>query len=421
MNKNQLYAGVDCGTSGCRLVLIDNGQTQVYSQQIRYLNPDKQSPKIWWDALSQLLLTCPPKFKKRIQSIAIDGTSGTLLLTDKQGKPCSTTLMYNDARASNEAAEIARVAPAESGAQGASSALARFMWLLKNTPNKNYTHVLHQADWVMGKLSGKLGHSDENNCLKLGYDSVKGQWPDWFQYLSIPMYLLPKVHRPGRQVATIDRQLAGLFNLPFDLLIVAGTTDSIAAFIATGVYKTGEAVTSLGSTLAIKFVSDTPLFAPEYGIYSHRLGNNWLVGGASNSGAAVLLKYFTPQQLAKMTPLLNPENPTGLDYYPLVKQGERFPFADPEKKPLLTPRPDNDVVFFQAMLEGIAKIESQAYQRLSELGAAELTTVYSVGGGSKNKAWTQIRKNKLEVALITPNNTEAAYGAALLALRGMQG
>lgn len=419
MKDSPLYAGIDFGTSGCRLILIDAEGCLVYRHQIRYADPNHQTPEVWWNVLSTLFIDCPVVFKQQIERIAVDGTSGTLLLTDKNGKPTSISLMYNDIRAIDEANEIAKIAPLESGAQGTSSALARYLWLLKNTPNnKQHAHVLHQADWVMGKLSGIFGHSDENNCLKLGYDAFKKQWPDWFSRLSIPLDLLPTVHQVGRQIATIDRQRATSFNLPSDLSIVTGTTDSIAAFIATGANKKGEAVTSLGSTLAIKFISDVPLFAPEYGIYSHRLGDHWLVGGASNSGGAVLLKYFTPQQLRKMTPLLKPDQSTGLAYYPLTKQGERFPFADPEKQAQLSPRPVNDVIYFQALLEGIAKIEAQAYQRLSELGTPELTTVYSVGGGSQNEAWTKIRKNKLKVKLITPKNTEAAYGAALLALRG---
>lgn len=420
MKTQPLYAGVDFGTSGCRLVLIDDNKHPVYSQQVRYLDPDNQSPQRWWDALSQLLTACPLEFKQCLQGISIDGTSGTVLLTDKNGKPSSIALMYNDTRATDEVAKIARVAPAESGAQGASSALARFMWLLNHTPDRRHQHVVHQADWVMGKLSGIFAHSDENNCLKLGYDAIKGSWPDWFERLSIPLSLLPKVYRAGQKIVTIDQKIARRFNLPLGLGIITGTTDSIAAFIATGASKRGEAVTSLGSTLAIKFISDTPLFAPEYGIYSHRLGDQWLIGGASNSGGAVLLHHFTPSQLTKMTPLLTPEQPTGLDYYPLVQEGERFPFAEPKKQVQLSPRPTNDVAFFQGMLEGIAEIESQAYQRLSALGAPELSTVYSVGGGSQNKAWTKIRKNKLGVTLVTPKNTEAAYGVALLARQGIQ-
>ena len=39
-------------------------------------------------------------------------------------------------------------------------------------------------------------------------------------------------------------------------LVVGGTTDSIAAFLAAGAERVGEAVTSLGSTVAIKLLSD---------------------------------------------------------------------------------------------------------------------------------------------------------------------
>ena len=416
IENTALYAGVDFGTSGCRLSLIDHQANQVYSQKTAYDMSVPQSPRIWWHALSVLLLACPRVFKQRLEAIAIDGTSGTLLLIDHQGEPSSPTLMYNDTRATAEAHQIAQVAPLDSGAQGDSSGLARLMWLLKNTPSPQPHHsVVHQADWMMGKLSGHFGHSDENNCLKLGYDLIKQQWPDWFHELAIPMHLLPKVHPPSTAIATLDHRVAQCFGLPLNVKVVTGTTDSIAAFIATGANKIGEAVTSLGSTLAIKFISDVPIFSATYGIYSHRLGKHWLVGGASNSGGAVLLKYFNTQQLNAMTPQLQADQPTGLSYYPLTCTGERFPFADPHKKAILTPRPVDDVTYFQAMLEGIADIEYQAYQRLIALGAAPLTKVYTMGGGSQNSAWTQIRQQKLQVNIITPPHSEAAYGSALLA------
>lgn len=54
--------------------------------------------------------------------------------------------------------------------------------------------------------------------------------------------------------------------------------DSIAAFLAAGVMQPGEAVTSLGSTMAIKMVSTSRVDDAAFGIYSHRLGDLWLVG-----------------------------------------------------------------------------------------------------------------------------------------------
>ena len=47
------------------------------------------------------------------------------------------------------------------------------------------------------------------------------------------------------------------------------------------------------------------------------------VGGASNVGGQVLRSFFTDDQLRKLTSQLDPAKPTGLDYYPLLKPGER--------------------------------------------------------------------------------------------------
>ena len=55
-------------------------------------------------------------------------------------------------------------------------------------------------------------------------------------------------------------------------------TDSIAAFVAAGVQQPGEAVTSLGSSLAVKLLSEARVDDAATGVYSHRLGDTWLVG-----------------------------------------------------------------------------------------------------------------------------------------------
>lgn len=50
------------------------------------------------------------------------------------------------------------------------------------------------------------------------------------------------------------------FGLPASCQVVAGTTDSIAAFIAANATAPGHAVTSLGSTLAVKMLSEVNYF-----------------------------------------------------------------------------------------------------------------------------------------------------------------
>lgn len=425
-----LYLGIDLGTSGCRIIAIDThctiqGQSsRVLPAPLRNGDAVEQDPQLWWSAVQEtlhdLLNSMSEKNAERIRAIAVDGTSATLLLTDDAGRPLCPALMYHDARSTHQAAQIKRIAPPESGAHGATSALAKLLYLhqqfvpeyIKATPR----HAVHQADWVMGQFSGHFGISDENNALKLGYDAVKREWPTWLDNLGINKKLLPEVLPPGTPIGTITTQIQREFGLSPGTQVVTGTTDSTAAFLATGAHSTGEAVTSLGSTLVIKIISPKPIFAPTYGIYSHRLGDLWLAGGASNSGGAVLLQYFTQDQLTAMTPQLQPAQATDLDYYPLRVPGERFPVCDSTFAPRLTPRPADDLQFFQGMLEGIARIEQQGYHRLVESGAPYPTVIYTAGSGARNRAWQEIRQRMLNnVPIHTAKQQDAAYGAALLA------
>ena len=94
-------------------------------------------------------------------------------------------------------------------------------------------------------------------------------------------------------------------------------------------------MTSLGSTLAVKLVSEARVDDARFGVYSHRLDGAWLVGGASNAGGVVLRQLFTDEQLAALSRDIDPAAASPLDYYPLPRKGERFPVADPDMAPRL--------------------------------------------------------------------------------------
>ncbi len=420
-----LFVGIDVGTSGCRAVAIDDSgyqhghATHRLPAPLRRGREIQQDPEIWWQSvvtvLRQLFTAADAG---SVRAIAVDGTSATLLLADASGRPLAPALMYNDSRAVDEAALIAAAAPRDTAVLGASSALAKLLWLLAQRDRGDVCHALHQADWIAGRLCGRFGFSDSNNSLKLGYDPVSRCWPEWLDELGVPRGVLPAVVAPGTPVGTVDAALARELALPQAVSIVAGTTDSTAAVVATGVSLPGDAVTSLGSTLVVKVLSERPFFCSRHGVYSQPLGALWLVGGASNTGGAVLRQYFTEEQMTEMSVALRPGRRTCLDYYPLPAAGERFPVSDPSLEPRLFPRPRDDVRFFQGILEGIARIEQRGYRLLSRLGAPFPTAIRTVGGGAVNSAWAQIRGQIVGVPMIEPVFSEAAYGAALLARGG---
>ncbi len=431
--SNPVFLGIDIGTSGIRASCINVDEKELISHHIAFKTclpvegKNEQNPDNWLQLLDKLLIETSGELKKldknyRINAISIDGTSGTLIACKKDGTALSPALMYNDQQSQKQAEIISRYAPAESAVHGASSSLAKALNLLEKYPQTE--KFCHQADWLAASLTGKYGISDENNCLKLGYDSLAQSWPDWLQNNNenavVPKVLLPHVVAPGSKTGKVKPDLIKKYNLAEDCLVIAGTTDSNAAVLATGANQLGDAVTSLGSTLVIKLFSDKPLFNPEYGIYSHRLNKHWLVGGASNSGGSVLLQHFTQTQLDNMTTLLKPEQSTGLNYYPLPVTGERFPVNDSKKQSIITPRPLSDVEFFQALLEGIANIEAEGYKKLKALGATAPKRIFTTGGGNKNPAWKKIRERITGIEVLDVVHSEASYGSALLALRAMK-
>jgi hypothetical protein len=155
-------------------------------------------------------------------------------------------------------------------------------------------------------------------------------------------------------------------DLPDDVQIVAGTTDSNAAVLATDPGD-DDGITVLGTTLVMKRFTTFPIRGP--GITSHRVGGRWLCGGASNAGAGVLRQFFNDELLTELSRQINPDTNSGLIFRPLPRPGERFPVDDPFLIPILEPRPVSDALFLQGLLEGLADIEAQGWHTLTALGA----------------------------------------------------
>ncbi|MDY7016479.1 MAG: FGGY-family carbohydrate kinase, partial [Cyanobacteriota bacterium] len=130
--------------------------------------------------------------------------------------------------------------------------------------------------------------------------------------------------------------------------------------------------------------------------------------------------FFSNEALTRLSQQIDPQRESPLDYYPLLKKGERFPLNDPQLPPRLEPRPDNSVEFLHGLLESIARIETQGYRLLQQLGATPLTRVKTAGGGAKNPTWTAIRQRRFRVPVEPAANTDAAFGTALLAMRGLK-
>ena len=412
------FLGIDFGTSGARTCVID-AEGAVVAEDARDFGrlEEYERAGIWREALWDLVASLPPAIRSQLSDIALDGTSGTVLACDEELAPRHPPLLYNDGRAVIEAALIAKTAEPGHPAAAVTSGLAKVLWLKKRLGLTGARLYLNQADWLSGLLTGRVGMTDYHNALKMGLDLDALKWPAWVEYLADVDYL-PVPIAPGARLATVSRPRARYLGVNPGCMVHAGTTDSIAAFLAAGVGHSGDAVTSLGSTLVLKLLSDSRVESVAHGVYSHWFGDRWLAGGASNAGGAVLRQFFDDRQLAALSKKIDPAVASPLDYLPLPKAGERFPVSDPALEPRLTPRPVDDAEFLHGLLESLARIEVCGYRLLKELGATPAHRIETAGGGAQNPAWMHIRRRLLGIPVARAAHTEAAYGAALLARDG---
>ncbi|MBS0311543.1 MAG: FGGY-family carbohydrate kinase [Proteobacteria bacterium] len=414
------FLGIDFGTSGARSCVID-AEGAIVAEDARDFGTLEEHERagIWRDALWDLVASLPPPIRAQLSDIALDGTSGTVLACDEELSPRHPPLLYNDDRAVEEARLIAKTATPGHPAAAVTSGLAKTLWLKKRLGLTGARLYLNQADWLSGLLTGRVGMTDYHNALKMGLDLDELKWPAWVEYLADVDYL-PVPIAPGARLATVSRPRARYLGVNPGCMVHAGTTDSIAAFLAAGVTKSGDAVTSLGSTLVLKLLSDTPVESAEHGVYSHWFGSRWLAGGASNAGGAVLRQFFDDRQLAALSEQIDPAVASPLDYLPLPRTGERFPVNDPQLAPRLAPRPPDDAEFLHGLLESLARIEAEGYGLLATLGATPVSRVETAGGGARNAVWARIRQRRLGLPVTRAAHIEAAYGAARLARDGVQ-
>ncbi|MCL7745054.1 FGGY-family carbohydrate kinase [Guyparkeria hydrothermalis] len=412
-DRNARTLGIDVGTSGLRIAALGpDGDCLCLEKADWPVAPvettHEQDPSGWWQAFDALMQTLGADGRLReVRAIAFAGTSGTVLTVNEDGTPEGPALMYDDPRGQKQRVAL-RQLDIDPDAQ--IDALARWRWLVE--ARGQHGRPVSQADWFVYRLAGKHV-SDSNNALKWGFDPVAECWPTALTERF--GNALPSVQRAGTPIGPLHDDWCRRWSLPGEVQMAAGTTDSMAALWASGANNEGDGVTSLGSTLALKLISDQPVADAASGVYSHRFGERFAVSGASNTGGRALAAHFSADEIERLSRDIDPERPDTLGYWPLAGRGERFPVVAPNMGPRLTPRPADPAAFLAGLLRGIARIEAIGYRRFAELGGSPLRRVLSSGGGAQNAVFRAIRARALGVPVTVAEHTEAAVGAARLA------
>ena len=424
-----VWIGIDLGTQSVKAMAVSDAG-EILASASHPLSSQRsgrehtQDPSAWWEATAfccrQITRDIHPA---AIRGLAIDATSGTILLTDDQLRPASEALMYDDGRAVDEAAAVALAGEALWNELGyriqPSWALPKLLWLARTQPRSGMRtlQVSHQNDFIHQQLAGKRVATDWSHSLKTGFDLLRLRWPlEVFERLELPATLFPEVVAPGSLLADVCSKAASETGLPEGLPIFAGMTDGCAAQIASGTVDAGSWNSVIGTTLVLKGVTPERVRDPLGVVYSHlsREGT-WLPGGASSTGAGMLTRELPGADLEAFSLEAAKRGPSSLVLYPLAAPGERFPFHAPGAHGFSLGAAKDNVDLYCAIIEGISFLERLSFDYMGMLGAPLYGTFTISGGAVRSDFWNRLRATVLERTLTVPSVTESAFGMAVLA------
>lgn len=433
--SNAFVLGVDLGTQGVRSMVVTlTGKVVVEERETlasshREGEIFEQDPKEWVERVDACVARLLQKFlgmgyrKEALLALSCDSTSGTVVAVDESGNVLRPAIMYNDSRAKEESSLVNNVATSFCEKMGyrfdPSFALCKVLWMKRHEPQlfEKTRYFLHAADYLVGILTGEWGISDISNSLKMGYDLLDQAWPPFIEKnLGIPVAKLPKVFMTGEIVGELHPRWKEKWGCS-QMKVVAGATDGTASFYASGVERVGDISSTLGTTLVIRSISERHIKDPKGRVYCHLHPEGlWLPGGASNTGGECLNRFFPGVDFSEWDERVKDLSlPTTLLVYPLVRQGERLPFANPSAQFFKVGEEENPLAFYAACLEGVGYIERYSFELLESLGANTITRVFSSGSGAKSTIWNQIRANILNRPISLPATLESAMGSCIIA------
>jgi sugar (pentulose or hexulose) kinase len=432
MSDELIVVGLDVGTSGVRALAM-NASGEVVSQGRCSFPPHtsrveggcvEQDPQQWRDAARvalRLLMQDLPS-AAAIAGVSVDATSGTFLLADSQWRPLTWGIMYNDQRAVEDTPRVADAVREDLTPYGISIApsfaLTKIAFLARTQPKliERCHRILHQTDWVLGMLCERYDVTDISTALKTGADPGKLDWPQGITSLGIPAKLLPDIVLPGTRVGEVTAAAAEATGLPRGTPVVAGCTDGTAGCLASGAGKPGDLNVTLGTTLVFKAISERPLMDPQRVLYNHRHpAGGYLPGAASSTGADWVQQHLPNADLQALGRDVEAKLPAPHLAYPLVKSGERFPFACPTASGFGLEQLDDPIHKFAAGMQGVAFLERMGMERLMELGLPVGPVIYATGGAVAGATWLKIRAAVNRRCYQVPKHPDCAAGAAVLA------
>ena len=301
-----MYLGLDCGTSGLKALLTDEGGEPIASAARSYspARPragwSEQDPDDWAAAMAGAIADLGNIAGKALSALKAIGFSGQMhgaVLLDRADKPIRPAILHNDARAFREAEELARDYPDLAKIVGVKPMPGftgpKLKWLARNEPDHRrlVNSLLSPKDYLRLKLGGERGSDMSDAAGTWLLDEARRDWSrQAFEACDADPAWAPPLFEGSALVGRIRPEAADALGLPRGVLLAAGGGDAAVGAVGLGAIAPGEAFISLGTATQLIVATDRYMSAPDKLVhaFAHALPNRWFAMAAMLNGAGAL-------------------------------------------------------------------------------------------------------------------------------------
>jgi xylulokinase len=438
-----MYLGVDLGTSELKFLLLDEKQRVVdkTSQPLTVSRPrplwSEQHPAAWWSALQKGmhdLSRNQPRALAAVRGVGLSGQMHGAVLLDKHDEVLRPAILWNDARSSEQCAELERLVPQSREITGNLAmpgfTAPKLIWVASHEPELFHrtAKVLLPKDHLRLLLTGEHVSDLSDAAGTLWLDVRKRDWSDtMLAACQLDRSHMPRLVEGCEPSGVLRAELARAWGMSEKVVVAGGAGDNAASAIAMGVVADGQTFLSLGTSGVVFVANDRYRPNPAQAVHTfcHALPERWHQMAVVLSAASCLRWVAQVTGAADESALIAEVETAHLPAYehaPLFLpylSGERTPHNDPYAKGVWfgLNHDTNRAALGYAVLEGVAFALLDGYRALQAVGAASASASL-VGGGSRSLYWNTLLASALNLPLTLHDDGDlgAALGAARLGM-----
>ncbi|MFS7382452.1 xylulokinase [Rahnella inusitata] len=432
-----MYLGIDLGTSGVKAILLsEEGQVVAsHSEALTLSRPhplwSEQNPADWWSATEKAVLALSQLHAlKKVKAVGITGQMHGATVLDAQQNVLRPAILWNDGRSFSQCQQLEAAVPDSREITGnlmmPGFTAPKVQWLRENEPElfAKIDKVLLPKDYLRWLMTGVFASDMSDAAGTMWLDVAKRDWSDsLLAATGLTRQHMPALFEGNQITGQLLPALASRWGMDC-VPVIAGGGDNAAGAVGVGLYKTGQAMLSLGTSGVYFAVSDGFLSNPQQAVHSfcHALPDTWHLMSVMLSAASCLDWAANLTGTASVGELIGlAENTPPADspvcFLPYLS-GERTPHNNPNAKGTLfgLTHQHGPADIARAVLEGVGFALADGMDVLHATGLKP-HSITLIGGGARSPYWRQMLADisGLTLEYRTGGDVGPALGAARLA------